>query len=132
MPLETLKLSGQRLHSCKWRIDTENFAHLSGMPLTRLDLGCFYADPVDGVLEHLRGLPLTGDESLEMLKGMALTDVSISHYSRVTDAGVEHLLELPLTRLSCYGCDRISNECKQRISGIIPNCFYEPLRDNVR
>lgn len=82
---------------------------LRGLPLTSLNLGTT-GDFSGALPEALAGMPLqslslawdmTG-EGLEVIKGMALTDLDLSH-TQITDAELKLLHGMPLTKLNLDG-----------------------------
>lgn len=116
LPLTSLDLTGWgNLEDCHLEV-------LVGFPLIRLNLSA--CNGLKAGLLHVRELPLlksldiswnewVNDESLEMLVGKSLTDLSIHDDRNVTDAGIWLLIDMPLTRLNFDGCDNLSIECKQ-------------------
>ena len=83
---------------------------LRGARITKLTL-LWSSDITDSSLLHLSGLPLTtldlcrcSDVGLAHLRGFPLVRLDLSFCNEITDAGLEHLRDLPLTSLNLNGC----------------------------
>eukprot|EP00808_Paulinella_micropora_P009335 g43420.t1 len=101
------------------RVTDRGLSHLSGLPVTHLNLDFCYS-VTDAGLAQLRGLPLRHlslhccrlltDEGLLHLSSLPLLHLDLDSCARITSQGLSHLRALPLRHLSLYSCTRISAE----------------------